>query len=266
MRRSLLRQDFLRERLVPELEPDTVQYFDHIRRYLYAQQFVQGRMVLDIACGTGYGTDILRMGGAEYVLGMDISLEALNYAAARRGADGFCCGDATRLPVRSDSLDLVVSFETLEHLHEPERFLEEVARVLKPEGEFILSVPNRAVVSPGSLTPFSPYHAFEPTLSEFETLLISSGWQIEELRGISHSPRLEAVVSPNTAVQAYVRDEGVAWGAYLRLWFRKLLPPVLYEWQARVRAIPQFQIADSVLTEKALQESYYFLARCKRHV
>jgi SAM-dependent methyltransferase len=266
MRRSLLRQDFLRERLVPELEPDTVQYFDHIRRYLYAQQFVQGRMVLDIACGTGYGRDILAMGGALRTIGIDISLEALHYAAALRGANGFCCGNATHLPVKSVSLDLVVSFETLEHLHEPARFLAEVARVLKPDGDFVLSVPNRAVVSPGSPTPFSPYHAFEPTLSEFETLLASSGWKIEELRGISHSPRLEALVSPNTAVQAYVRDDGVAWGAYLRLWFRNLLPRALYEWQARVRGMPQFQIADSVLTEQASEESYYFLARCKRHL
>src|SRR5258708_35164707 len=99
MNRRLLTKDFLAERLVPELEPETVQYFDHVRRYLFAQQFVGGRTALDIACGTGYGAHILRLGRAKQVIGIDINSEVVGYAGARWGAAGFLSGDATALPL-----------------------------------------------------------------------------------------------------------------------------------------------------------------------
>ena len=152
MKRGLLTKNFLDERLVPELEPDTVQYFDHIRRSLFAQEFVCGRAVLDIACGTGYGSNILRLGQPKQVISIDISREVLAYAAAQWGVAGFLRGDTNALPVKASSLDVIVSFETLEHLIYPQRFLLEAARVLRPDGDLILSTPNRNVVSLGSTT------------------------------------------------------------------------------------------------------------------
>lgn len=264
MKRRLLTRDFLDEHFVPELELETAQYFDHIRRYLFAQQFVWGRTVLDIACGTGYGSNILRLGGAKQVLGIDLSSEALAYAATQWGAAGLLCGDAHALPLKSASLDVVVSFETIEHLAEPKRFLLEAARVLKPDGDLILSTPNRNVVSPGSVKPFSPYHTFEPTYAELRMLLEESGWKIIEMRGLIHSPRMEAVVSSSISVPFSRSGGQIAWAAYARKWARSLLPRALYEWQSRIRRIPQLSIADSVLTENATESSFYFVVRCKR--
>src|SRR5471032_1723176 len=123
MNPRFLSKAFLDERHVPELESGTTQYFDHIRRYLFAQQFVAGRTVLDIACGTGYGSHMFHLARAKQVISIDISAEALAYASARWGAAGFLAGDASAVPLKSASVDVIVSFETLEHLPEPNKFL-----------------------------------------------------------------------------------------------------------------------------------------------
>ena len=88
MNPRFLSKAFLDERHVPELESGTTQYFDHIRRYLFAQQFVAGLTVLDIACGTGYGSNILHLARAKPVISIDISAEALAYASAHYGRVG----------------------------------------------------------------------------------------------------------------------------------------------------------------------------------
>src|SRR4051794_425671 len=106
---KLLGRDFLDERLVPELEVDTVQYFDHIRRYLFAQQFARGKVVADIACGSGYGSDILLRAHAQQVFAIDISPNALIYARARWKHIHFLQGDAARLPLGTSTIDTVVS-------------------------------------------------------------------------------------------------------------------------------------------------------------
>ena len=112
--------------------------------------------------------------------------------------------------------------------------------------------------------PFSPYHTFEPTHTELKTLLEEAGWTIVEMRGLIHSSRIEALLAFSVA-RPFSRSGGqIAWAAYIRKWVRGLLPRALYEWQSRVRHIPEFSIADSVLTENATETSNYFVVRCKR--
>lgn len=257
---KLLTRDFLDERLVPELEHGTVQYFDHVRRYLLAQQYVHDQRVLDIACGTGYGGEILRQGGARQVIGIDISSDALRHAASHWTKAQFVQGDAGCIPLPGASLDVIVSFETLEHLAEPHKFLREARRLLKLNGTLILSTPNRAVASAGSATPFSPYHVFEPTLAELRALL--SDWTILALHGITHSARAQALTQP--AGSPFQRQpEQIAWTAYLRLWMRGTLPPFVTDWLSRQRYIPSLDISDSVLTIEATEQSAYFVAVCQ---
>lgn len=259
-------RDFLNERLVPELEFGTIQYFDHLRRYLLAQQYVAGHYVLEVACGTGYGADMLRRGHALEVFSLDISLPALRYAQRLRPVGTYACADALDLPLGRQSFDIIVSFETLEHLPNPQRFLQEALRVLRPGGIMILSTPNRAVVSAGSSTPFSPYHAYEPTLEELRSLLTTSGWQIEALHGMTHSPAAALLAPP--AQGPYRREEAIrpAWGAYLRRWAFDWLPPILMRTLQARRGIPEMMIADAVLQQQATEDSSYFVVVCRKPV
>jgi 2-polyprenyl-3-methyl-5-hydroxy-6-metoxy-1,4-benzoquinol methylase len=107
-----------------------------------------------VACGTGYGAAILSGGGAESVDGFDASEEALREAQARPAVKNvaFRLGNAMHLPVANASYDLFLSLETIEHIEDDRAFLKEVARVLRPNGVFICSTPNRAMTNPFSAT------------------------------------------------------------------------------------------------------------------
>ena len=117
----------------------------HLARYEFASQHVSQKTVADIACGTGYGTRLLaEKGGAKKVFGVDICEPAIEYARTRHLADGcvYQVSDATATGMADASIDVVVSFETLEHIPDDVALLHEFARILKPGGTLICSTPN----------------------------------------------------------------------------------------------------------------------------
>ena len=121
----------------------------HIARYMLARQYLPREgVVLDAACGLGYGSALLAQSVPDcQVVGIDNSEFAAAYAETNFRPNlpklSFRQGDVCDLSAFEDSsVDLVASFETVEHLREPEIFLKEIQRVLKPEGVFICSVPN----------------------------------------------------------------------------------------------------------------------------
>jgi SAM-dependent methyltransferase len=121
----------------------------HVHRYAVAAQHVRaGDVVLDIACGYGYGSHlILHHSAAAKVIGLDSSTRSVTYADRNYALPGraeFRVGDAENLDLLPDhSVDMVISFETLEHLRRPNRLIDEVFRVLRPGGRFIASVQNQ---------------------------------------------------------------------------------------------------------------------------
>ncbi|MDY6893300.1 MAG: class I SAM-dependent methyltransferase [Chloroflexota bacterium] len=165
--------EFTGERLVPGKTPQDI-YKEHIDRYIFAASMVEHKNVLDIACGTGYGTGYMVEHGAARVIGADVSVETVRFAHDWYSIDSrtdFISADGTRLPFASDSFDAVVSFETLEHIAAFYSFLDECRRVLKEDGLLICSTPNRRIFSPSVDTPPNPFHVKEFWVEEFEHLL-----------------------------------------------------------------------------------------------
>jgi ubiquinone/menaquinone biosynthesis C-methylase UbiE len=148
----------------------------HAERFRWAAALTAGNVVADVACGEGLGAREMAAGGAARVDGFDSSSKAI-VAASRAMSDrrlAFCVADATRLPVRDGTYDILVSFETIEHIDDDRRFLAEAARVLKPAGRFVCSTPNRRLLDPGTKItnqPFNPFHVREYTQGELEGLL-----------------------------------------------------------------------------------------------
>ena len=110
--------EFTGERFVPECTGEI--WLEHWHRYLFTAQFVSERRVLDIACGEGYGSNVLAKSASE-VVGLDISEEVISHAKGRyseRRNLQFAVASCSLLPFNDASFDIVVSFETIEHIKE----------------------------------------------------------------------------------------------------------------------------------------------------
>jgi 2-polyprenyl-3-methyl-5-hydroxy-6-metoxy-1,4-benzoquinol methylase len=115
----------------------------HISRYQFAQQFCEKKIVLDGACGTGYGSAILSE-VAETVYGIDCDEGAISYAREvyKKYNNDFKKSYVELTDFADNSFDVVVSFETVEHTLCPFSHLREISRIVKEDGVVILSVPN----------------------------------------------------------------------------------------------------------------------------
>jgi len=117
----------------------------HLQRYKFACSRVNGKVVADIACGTGYGSRLLmEEGRAKSVTGIDIDEDAIKYAGRKHKVDGvtFKAASADRTDEASGFYDVVISFETIEHVPDDCAMLVEFARILKPGGLLVCSTPN----------------------------------------------------------------------------------------------------------------------------
>jgi ubiquinone/menaquinone biosynthesis C-methylase UbiE len=139
------------ERMVPEFHKETLMYAEHITRYLAAKPIVKGKTVLDIASGSGYGTKMLAE-DAEFVYGVDVNETAINYSNKKYKSNNikYLVGDGVSIPLEDKSVDVVVTFETIEHIKDYKKFLVEVKRVLKDDGIAIVSTPNDVEFAEGN--------------------------------------------------------------------------------------------------------------------
>jgi len=143
----------------------------HLHRYALTFEYVRNKTVLDIACGEGYGSALMSQ-YAERVTGIDIDPETISHSKAKYKFDNldFKEGKAEMIPLANHSVDVVVSFETIEHHDKHLEMMQEIKRVLKPQGLLIISSPDRYVNSE-ILGVSNPFHVKELTLNEFHDLL-----------------------------------------------------------------------------------------------
>jgi SAM-dependent methyltransferase len=133
---------FTGERFTTDCQGEMV--YEHWHRYLIARDQVAGKVVLDIGSGEGYGSHLLSS-AAQSVVGVDLSSEAVDHASTKYASANlrYLAASCTQIPLPSQSFDVIVSFEMIEHIHEQAEFIAEVHRLLKPDGLFIVSSPNR---------------------------------------------------------------------------------------------------------------------------
>lgn len=144
---------------------------EHLHRYALVLDAVRNKRVLDVACGEGYGAALLA-GTAASVTGADADAETIALAQVkyRQPNLGFVRADITALPFSDGEFDVVVSFETLEHVANHDAVLTELKRVLKPKGLLIISTPNKEEYS-DNRDFANPFHVKELTAAGFEALL-----------------------------------------------------------------------------------------------
>jgi len=145
---------------------------EHFHRYALALSLAKNKRVLDVACGEGYGSALLSEAAIE-VVGVDISQEAVAHASKvyqGRANLHFLEKSAFDIGLPDASFDLVVSFETIEHLLEQDQMLAELRRVLKPDGLLLISSPNRPVYS-GDRSTANEFHVKELDFEELDQLL-----------------------------------------------------------------------------------------------
>ena len=156
------------ERLVTTCHRPIV--YEHLHRYALAFGLAKRKRVLDIACGEGYGANLLAR-TASKVIGVDLDAGTIAHAKAkyRRRNLHFVQGSCTEIPCEDHSIDLVASFETIEHISEHDAFLSEIKRVLVPEGILIISSPHKAEYQ--KVSEPNPFHEAELDHDEFVRLI-----------------------------------------------------------------------------------------------
>lgn len=156
------------KRIIPDDVPPGILAL-HLKRYDFASQWCVDRIVLDAACGAGYGAHYLAQ-VARRVVAVDIDRGAVAYAVSRYAAPNvsYQVMDCCRLGFADRTFDTICSFETIEHLAHVDNYLAEMARLLKPEGNYIASTPN---ASRTTRQPANPFHRQEWCPADFESLL-----------------------------------------------------------------------------------------------
>ena len=155
------------ERMVPEYHKQTLTYAEHLTRYESASEIVKNKTVLDIASGSGYGTKMLA-NHARFVYGVDVNSKAVEYSRQEFGASNieYLVGDGQKIPLDDNSVEVVTTFETIEHIKDYEKFLDEIVRVMRDDGVAVVSTPNDLEFAEGN-----HFHLHEFEYEELYNLL-----------------------------------------------------------------------------------------------
>jgi SAM-dependent methyltransferase len=201
------------ERTLPGIADENYWFRRHEAAYAWLAAWCTGAVVIDAGCGEGYGAAYLRR-TAGRVVALDYAPDVVTHAARTYPALDVARADLQRLPLRDGAAEVVVSLQTVEHLHDQPGFVAECARVLRPAGMLVLTTPNRLTFSPdGTLNPFHTRELSAPELAN----LLAPRFAVTRLLGLSHGPRLrrwERAHGP--LVEAQLASSPDGWPARLR--------------------------------------------------
>jgi len=151
---------------------DPIINYEHLHRYRFAREFAKDKKVLDLACGEGYGSFMLSE-VSKGIIGIDIDKNVIGHATSKYNKENlrFIVGSIKEIPIEGkDIFDLIICFEALEHITEQDKLITEVKRLLRPDGIFLVSSPNKYIYSDQSGYQ-NPFHKRELYFNEFTKLL-----------------------------------------------------------------------------------------------
>ena len=256
------------ERIEPNKKEWVLYYGNHISRYSFARErikHIKNNSILDIACGVGYGSKHLSELPNTYVIGVDKSKEALLIANEKFKSDNITFVEDDCLnPInisKYDKYDIIISFETLEHLKNPGKFLQTCYDKLNDDGTYIVSTPNACVTSPDGTVTWE-YHEIEYKADEFVKLLSDTGFEVIELYG----QELNEIGVLKNEMRAFINHIYSNWFIRLGHLIRGLLKPevpnfILPEYLTDF-AIKQYSIDE--INNKKNQGPFVIIAICKK--
>jgi ubiquinone/menaquinone biosynthesis C-methylase UbiE len=245
---------FTGERLIPGIQRLENMIVEELSRLNFVRPYFAGRVVLDAGCGLGYGTQFLAESGARWVLGIDISKKAIRYAAENYQRDNLAFGvmDCTRLGLKDESFDMICSIELIEHLAQVDQYLVEVCRVLRPQGLYFMSTPNRKVSSTSSGKASWAFHEREFDLDELRELLETYFEEVEiwgsYVPVYEHHPIRKVTKSPLSQIKHILPPKIRVWiSSSIRFWIK-----------------PNLSFDDVVFSKENIEEMPTFIALCGR--
>lgn len=237
-------------------EDDPLKTHESLARYEFARPYVTGAVVLDIGCGARKGPLVLAQNAKE-VVGSDISKEAVFHCNKKWHLPNlrYLASDAVVLPFVDSVFDVEVAFEVLEHVSQQQQFLQEAKRALKKDGVFILSTPNKSVMSPEGVFQ-NPDHVREFSAQELKELLLSVFGQVE-LYGQKPSARVLDVLGRRK--QSYQSVSRIP--VFLRHIFPGFVRRRLFD--AYVGAKENINEVDFPIVKDTIEEAHYLVAVCR---
>ena len=250
------------ERLTPENSAEWHSLgIQHLQRYEFASRFVKGKNVLDAACGNGYGAYTLANLGAKAVTAIDLDADAIKYAKSHYFGNNlsYHCEDCFNLKPVVGGFDVITSFETIEHLDDPKRFVQLLRQLIAADGCMIISAPNTLCYKRAAAPVANPFHVSEPTYQEFrewvETrFVIRQQWEQTPI-ATSLGPQ-SSLVEKSALVRWIVRSELLV----KRLAGRPSLAPMLGFADSQARAPRVFTQVFPLLPERrAVADVFMFV-------
>lgn len=265
------------ERILPETVRQSKEayllYLRHLFSYEAAKVWLSPEnLVVEIGCGEGYGTQCLSQ-HVRHITGLDVDAAIIAYASEKYGSEqcAFSVYDGVTLPYEDQTFDMVVTFETIEHIKDDARFLAELYRVIKDGGQCLLTTPNGlSRLSPGQ-KPWNRFHIREYAPAELRNLLASVFSDVE-IWGIIGTDEIQAIEQSRV-------EQAQRFAALDPLNLRRWLPPAWETWivtlvknllrpeqtsEAGEDFLNKYSVDDYCLTQQALDESFDLLARCKK--
>lgn len=177
------------ERTLPDVPEENYWYRRHLVVYEWIARQTGGLRVADLACGEGYGSDVLARAGAAAVVGVDANLEAHEHARLRYVRDNLTF-TRTLVELYDEPCDAIVFLQTIEHVRNPGEILDRFKALIGPRGIAFVSTPNVLTLAPpGAQRSGNPWHVHEYRPQEFLELCRSHFADVD-LFGLFHARKL----------------------------------------------------------------------------